>query len=186
MAITLVNTVGAATANTYVDITAAQAFIDGLIQNPDVVAWGTSTTDEKNRALFSAAQRIDRERFLGARTNDAQALEWPRSGVKKPYTYSSTYNALYPSNLQLAFYADTEIPDRVKHAQIHLAVYLNNNKDGLDLSGFEDLNEISLGNINVKPRFFCAVGANRIPPIIEQYLTGIRISGPATIAVKRS
>ena len=186
MAITLVNTVGAATANTYVDITAAQAFIDGLIQNPDVVAWGTSTTDEKNRALFSAAQRIDRERFLGARTNDAQALEWPRSGVKKPYTYSSTYNALYPSNLQPAFYADNEIPQRVKDAQIHLAVYLNNNKDGLDLSGFEDFNEISIGNINVKPIFYGAVGANRIPPIIEQYLTGIRISGPATIAVKRS
>ncbi len=186
MAITLVNTVGAATANTYVDITAAQAFIDGLIQNPDVVAWGTSTTDEKNRALFSAAQRIDRERFLGARTNDAQALEWPRSGVKKPYTYSSPFNALYPSNLQPAFYADNEIPQRVKDAQIHLAVYLNNNKDGLDLSGFEDFNEISIGNINVKPRFYGAVGANRIPPIIEQYLTGIRISGPATIAVKRS
>ena len=113
-------------------------------------------------------------------------MEWPRSGVKKPYTYSSTFNALYPSNLQPAFYADTEIPERVKHAQIHLAVYLNNNKDGLDLSGFEDFNEVSIGDLNVKPRFYGAVGANRIPPIIEQYLAGIRISGPATINVKRS
>jgi len=186
MAISLVNTVGSATANTYVDLTAAQAFIDGLVENDDITTWASSTTDQKNRALFSAAQRIDRERFLGARTNDVQALEWPRTGVKKPYTYTSTYNALYPSNLQPAFYADNEIPDRVKHAQIHLAVYLNNNKDGLDLSGFEDFNEISIGNINVKPRFYGAVGANRIPPIIEQYLTGIRISGPATIAVRRS
>ena len=59
-------------------------------------------------------------------------------------------------------------------------------KDGLDLSGFEDYNEVSIGNLQVKPRFFGAVGANRIPPIIEQYLTGIRISGPATIGVKRS
>ena len=94
MAISLVNTVGSATANTYVDITAAQAFIDGLVENDDVTAWASSTTDQKNRALFSAAQRIDRERFLGARTNDAQALEWPRTGVKKQYTYTSTYNAL--------------------------------------------------------------------------------------------
>tara|TARA_R100000231_G_scaffold37852_1_gene33168 strand:+ start:112 stop:672 length:561 start_codon:yes stop_codon:yes gene_type:complete len=186
MAITIVETPGSATANSYVSLTAAQAFIDGLIQNDDIVAWGTSTTDQKNRALFSAAQRIDRERFLGARTNEVQALEWPRSGVKKPYTYTSTYNALYPSNLQPAFYADNEIPDRVKHAQIHLAVYLNNNKDGLDLSGFEDFNEINIGNINIKPRFYGAVGSNRIPPIIEQYLAGIRISGPATIAVRRS
>ena len=186
MAITIVETPGSATANSYVSLTAAQAFIDGLIQNDDIVAWGTSTTDQKNRALFSAAQRIDRERFLGARTNEVQALEWPRSGVKKPYTYTSTYNALYPSNLQPAFYADNEIPDRVKHAQIHLAVYLNNNKDGLDLSGFEDFNEINIGNINIKPRFYGAVGSNRIPPIIEQYLAEIRISGPATIAVRRS
>ena len=63
MAISLVNTVGAATANTYVDLTAAQAFIDGLVENDDVTAWASSTTDQKNRALFSAAQRIDRERF---------------------------------------------------------------------------------------------------------------------------
>jgi len=186
MAITIVETPGSATANSYVSLTAAQAFIDGLIQNDDIVAWGTSTTDQKNRALFSAAQRIDRERFLGVRTNDVQALEWPRTGVKKPYTRTSTYNALYPSYLQPAFYADDEIPNRVKHAQIHLAVYLNNNKDGLDLSGFEDFNEINIGNINIKPRFYGAVGSNRIPPIIEQYLTGIRISGPATIAVRRS
>ena len=46
MAISLVNTVGAATANTYVDLTAAQAFIDGLIENDDIVAWGTSSKDQ--------------------------------------------------------------------------------------------------------------------------------------------
>ena len=59
-------------------------------------------------------------------------------------------------------------------------------EDGLDLSGFEDFNQVSIGNLSVTPRFYGAVGANRIPPIIEQYLTGIRISGPATISVKRS
>ena len=84
MAVTIVATPGSATANSYVTLTDAQTFIDGLVENDDIVAWGTSTTDQKNRALFSSAQRIDRERFLGARTNDTQALEWPRSGVKKP------------------------------------------------------------------------------------------------------
>jgi len=186
MAITLVDTIGSATANTYVTLAKAQEFIDGLVEDDDVLAWATSTTDQKNRALFTATQRIDRERFLGSRTNDAQALEWPRSGVKKPYVYTSTFNALYPTNLQPAFYADTEIPPEVIKAQVKLAVYLNNNKDGLGLSGLEDFNEVSIGDINVKPRFYGAVGTNRIPPIIEQYLNGIRISGPATISVKRS
>ena len=186
MAITIHTTVGSNIANSYITLQEAQDLIDGLVEDDDVTAWASATTDQKNRALVTATKRIDRERFLGARTNDAQALEWPRTGVKKPYTYTSTYNALYPSNLQPAFYADDEIPNRVKHAQIHLAVYLNNNKDGLDLSGFEDYEEVSIGNLQVKPRFYGAVGANRIPPIIEQYLTGIRISGPATIGVKRS
>lgn len=56
----------------------------------------------------------------------------------------------------------------------------------MDLSGFEDYNEVINWKSTSKPRFYGAVGANRIPPIIEQYLTGIRISGPATIGVKRS
>ena len=110
MAISLVNTVGAATANTYVDLTAAQAFIDGLVENDDVTAWASSTTDQKNRALFSAAKELTENGFWVQEQMTRQALEWPRSGVKKPYTYTSTYNALYPSNLQPAFYADNEIP----------------------------------------------------------------------------
>ena len=78
MAISIVATVGSATANSYVTLTEAQAFIDGLTESDDVTAWGSSTDDQKNRALFTAAQRIDREKFLGARVADTQALEWPR------------------------------------------------------------------------------------------------------------
>ena len=79
MAISIVATVGSASANSYVTLTQAQAFIDGLTESEDVVAWGNSTDDQKNRALFSSTQRIDREKFLGARVADTQALEWPRS-----------------------------------------------------------------------------------------------------------
>ena len=89
MAISIVATVGSASANSYVTLTQAQAFIDGLTESEDVVAWGNSTDDQKNRALFSSTQRIDREKFLGARVADTQALEWPRSGVRKPDTYTN-------------------------------------------------------------------------------------------------
>ena len=74
MAISIVATVGSATANSYVTLTEAQAFIDGLTESDDVTAWGSSTDDQKNRALFSSTQRIDREKFLGARVADTQAL----------------------------------------------------------------------------------------------------------------
>ena len=78
MAITLDATVGGANANTYISLSDANSFIEGLVLNDDTTAWDNSSTDNKNRALFTAAQRIDREKFLGARVADSQALEWPR------------------------------------------------------------------------------------------------------------
>ena len=78
MAISLDATVGGANANTYITLSDANSFIEGLVLNDDTVAWDNSSTDNKYRALFTAAQRIDREKFLGARVADTQALEWPR------------------------------------------------------------------------------------------------------------
>tara|TARA_R100001440_G_scaffold32409_1_gene51052 strand:+ start:1150 stop:1710 length:561 start_codon:yes stop_codon:yes gene_type:complete len=186
MAISIVATVGSASANSYVTLTEAQAFIDGQVESDDIVAWGNSTDDQKNRALFSSTQRIDREEFLGAKVSDTQALEWPRSGVRKPDTYTNLYGLSFPNRLVADYYLDTEIPDRVKHAQIVLAVYLNNNKDGIGLSGLEDFAAVSIGNINITPRFYGAVGIDRIPPIVDHYLKGIRIGGRANLSIKRS
>ena len=186
MAITLDATVGGANANTYITLSDANTFIEGLVLNDDTVAWDNSSTDNKNRALFTAAQRIDREKFLGARVADTQALEWPRSGVRKPDTYTNLYGLSFPNRLVADYYLDTEIPDRVKHAQVFLAVYLNNKRGGLDLSGLEDFASVAIGNINVTPRFYGAVGVDRIPPIVDHYLMGIRIGGRANLQIKRS
>ena len=60
MAITLDATVGGANANTYITLSDANSFIEGLILSDDNAAWDGSSTDNKNRALFTAAQRIDR------------------------------------------------------------------------------------------------------------------------------
>ena len=186
MAITLDATVGGANANTYITLDDANAIIEGFVLSDDNAAWDGSTTDNKNRALFTAAQRIDREKFLGSRVSDTQALEWPRSGVRKPDTYTNLYGLSFPNRLVADYYTDTEIPERVKKAQVVLAVYLNNNRNGLELSGLEDFAAVSIGNINVTPRFFGAVGIDRIPPIVGHYLMGIRIGGRANLSIKRS
>ena len=186
MAITIHSTSGAANANSYLSLNDAQAVIDGLIEDDDVVAWGSSTTDQKNRALYTAAQRIDRERFLGSRTTDTQAMQWPRTGVRRPDTHISTYSIGFIYRNSEDFFAETEVPIQVKNAQAVLAVYLNNNKDGLGLSGLEDYKNIEVGTIKAEPNFSGSVGFNRVPPLFERYLTGIRISSPGNISVKRS
>ena len=186
MAISIVATAGAANANSYLTLTDAQSLIDGLIEDEDVVAWASATTDQKNRALYTSAQRIDRERFLGARATDTQALQWPRTGVRKPDTYINTYTVGFPFRITTDYFTDTEIPDQIKKAQAVLAAYLNNNKSGLGLSGLEDYRRVGVGGVAVEPVFSGAVGADRVPPMFERYFTGLRISGPGNIAVKRS
>ena len=74
MAISLDATVGGANANTYITLDDANSFIEGLVLSDDAAAWDGSSNDNKNRALFTAAQRIDREKFLGARVNDTCLL----------------------------------------------------------------------------------------------------------------
>ena len=92
MAISIDATVGGASANSYITLSDANAIVEGLVADDDVAAWDGSNTDNKNRALYTAAVRVDRERFLGARVTNTQALQWPRQGVRKPDTYINTYS----------------------------------------------------------------------------------------------
>jgi|TARA_Y100000289_G_scaffold24604_1_gene24071 hypothetical protein len=186
MAVSIDATAGGASANSYITLSDAQDIIDGFVEDADVTAWGSATDDQKNRALYTATQRLDRERFIGARATDTQALQWPRTGVRKPDTYVNTYATGFPFRISDDYFTDEEIPDQVKRAQVVLAVYLNNNKDGIGLSGLEDYKRVKLGNIEVEPDKTGAVGADRVPPLLERYLTGLRISGPGNIAIKRS
>lgn len=188
MPISINATVGSASANSYITLADAQAIIDGFVEDDDVTAWASATTDQKNRALFTATQRLDRERFLGARVTDTQALQWPRTGVRKPDTYINTYAVGFPFRITTDYYTDTEIPDQIKKAQVVLAVYLNNNKDGMALSGLEDYKSVSIGSLSVTTAgaSSMATGADRVPPIFERYLTGLRISGPGNFSIKRS
>ena len=186
MAVTIDATAGGASANSYLTLADAQAIVDGMVEDADVTAWASATTDQKNRALYTATQRLDRERFIGARATNTQALQWPRTGVRRPDTYVNTYASGFPFRISEDYFSETEIPDQVKRAQVVLAVYLNNNKDGIGLSGLEDFKSVQLGSLNVTPDKTGAVGADRVPPLLERYLTGLRISGPGNIAIKRS
>jgi|TARA_B100000035_G_scaffold74785_1_gene62037 hypothetical protein len=186
MAVSINATAGDANANSYISLTEADAYVDAMISSDDVSKWSTGTDDTRNRALAAATQRLDRERFLGARATDTQALQWPRTGVRKPDTYVNTFSTGFPFRISEDYFTDTEIPDQIKRAQIELAVYLKNNVDGIGLSGLEDFKQVQVGSLNVTPDKTGAVGADRVPPMFERYLTSLRISGPGNIAIRRS
>ena len=186
MAVTIDATAGGADANSYMTLSEADTFVEAMISSSDVSKWTTGNDDSRNRALTAAAQRLDRERFLGARATDTQALQWPRTGVRKPDTYVNTYATGFPFRISDDYFTDTEVPDQVKRAQIEMAVYLKNNVDGISLGGLEDFKNVKIGSLDVTPDKTGAIGADRVPPMFERYLTGLRISGPGNIAIKRS
>lgn len=187
MAVVIVATPGAADANSYLTLAEAQAIIDGFVEDADIQHWNSGNTDSRNRALFTATQRLDRERFLGARATDTQALQWPRTGVRKPDTYINTYAVGFPFRITTDYFTDTEIPTQIKYAQAILAAFLHNNTDALGLSGLEDYKNVKIGSLDVTPNLgFGAVGADKVPPLMERYLTGLRISGPGNFSIRRS
>ena len=186
MAVSIDATAGGASANSYITLTEANTFVEAMISSTDVSKWTTGTDDTRNRALAAAAQRLDRERFLGAKATDTQSMQWPRTGVRKPDTYVNTYATGFPFRISEDYFTDTEIPDQIKRAQIELAVYLKNNVDGIGLGGLEDFKSVQIGSINVTPDKSGAIGADRVPPMFERYLTSLRISGPGNIAIRRS
>ena len=186
MAVTIDATAGGANANSYITLAQADAYVEAMISSTDVSKWDTGNTDSRNRALAAAAQRLDRERFLGARATDTQALQWPRTGVRKPDTYVNTYATGFPFRISDDYFTDEEIPDQIERAQVELAVYLHNNADGISLCGLNDYKSVTIGSISVTPDKAGAVGADHVPPMFERYLTGLRISGPGNIAIKRS
>ena len=186
MAVTIDATAGGANANSYITLAEADAYVEAMISSTDVSKWTSGNTDSRNRALAAATQRLDRERFLGARATDTQALQWPRTGVRKPDTYVNTYATGFPFRISEDYFTDTEIPDQIKRAQIELAVYLHNNVDGISLSGLNDFKNVKIGSLDVTPDKTGAVGADHVPPMFERYLTSLRISGPGNIAIRRS
>lgn len=71
-------------ADSYVDLTFADAYADDHFIGDDKTAWDAAGNDDKEASLRQAAQYIDasfRSDFPGYIRSDSQALEWPRSNA---------------------------------------------------------------------------------------------------------
>jgi hypothetical protein len=107
MPVTVVATVGASDANSYLSVAAADSIAGTMLST---LKWGTATTDEKGKALIAATRYLDQLDWVGSKASTTQALLWPREeatcGEKS--------------------YANNVIPDEVKYATFDLADALLN------------------------------------------------------------
>ena len=105
MALTIVETVGSASANSFVSEAVADAYLEA---RPNSSTW-TGTT-AKQQALISATRLLSMQQWQGARVDETQALAWPRQWVvNADAPWGNTY------------FSTTAIPQWLKDATCELA-----------------------------------------------------------------
>lgn len=162
-------TIGGASANSYTSMDEAEAYLDSRLNS---TAWDDAGADDRKRALLMAAQRLDRENWLGSRVNSTQRLAWPRVGARKVDSVGGGWFSGYPYwGGYGEQYTSTEIPQLVKDAQCELALaYL----EGFDDGGAESMDSFTTDGVSVKLRSSKPDGG--LPPRVLQLIGGL-ISG---------
>lgn len=176
----IVTTIGAANANSYIDVASADAYFDDRLE---ASAWTGVGADYKTRALLQAAKRLNRENWQGDRAKNDQSLAWPRAGVVKPDGSGAGSIDFIPGAGALLYprtgygiywggygdqYSSTEIPQEIKDAQCELALaYLNGFTDG----GEEAMDSFSADGVSVKLRSSKPDGG--LPPRVLQLVGGL-------------
>lgn len=110
----VVATVGSASANSYVTIAEADAYLDDRL---NASAWTGASDDDKARALFEAARELDLYPWKGSRVDSTQSLEWPRDYVESPDIPWATVE-----QADTYYYLRTVVPERVRNAQVEIAL----------------------------------------------------------------
>lgn len=113
MAVTVVETVGSASANSFVSVAEADAYLEARLNSS---AW--TGTEPKKIAVIEATRELTRLMWVGSRTDTTQALSWPR-------TYAIDPDVPAPSllgDIAELYFDDDVIPQRVKDATCELAL----------------------------------------------------------------
>lgn len=114
MTVTVVATAGAADANSYLTVAAADTLANLYL---GTLNWASASTDNKGRALIMATRYLDELSYIGTKAATTQALLWPRTEAEcGDWSFTSS-----------------EIPKPIKQATFDLAEYLLS--DGSALSG---------------------------------------------------
>jgi hypothetical protein len=126
-------------------------------------AYLAATPDAQARALVSVARLLNRQRWQGLKTLDAQPLAWPRTSVAD--SYGNVVDSL-------------SIPVDVINASYELAAMVIADPSLLDkASTAENISSLQAGSVSIS--FFRREGGARFPTIVEE-LIGAYLSSSAS------
>lgn len=151
MPLVLVATVGAANANAYLDVAAAQAILDGV---PNTSAWDSADPTAQAKALVYATTLLEALGYQGVKATSDQALQWPRGAVLDPdYGSSDAAHAGYMTGDSWgAYLALDAIPKRIQRActQLALAILRAGTKDVWGIDPTRDVSRKTVGPLTTE------------------------------------
>lgn len=128
---------------------AAEYFL-GSIQH--TAAWTAAATDTKAAALVSASRMLDRQRWVGTKTDDAQDLAWPRTGV---------------TDADGEAVADDAIPTKIIQAAYEIAAAMVADSEfEASSSASSNVRSVTAGSASVT--YFSAETRGRFPTVIAE------------------
>lgn len=164
----LVATPGAPDANSYVTLEEADEYVAGLA-GPSARAWERLDEDAKKRALLTATRRLDQEDYAGRKASNAQALKWPRVGVR------DEDGRTYPSDV---------VPEVVKNAQVELALgYGDGAADPFGAGDLDAFSAVTVGPIEIELRDAPKPGA--LPDHVRRLLSHVLVGSGVTFRLVR-
>jgi hypothetical protein len=135
--------------NSYISVADADTYFSDRLNADE---W---TGTDKDKALIQATKMIDFRHYLGYKTDETQALKFPRIGLIDDYVDLD----------------ENEVPQKVKDATCELALYLLQD----DYSAPDDLSEFNnvvVGPIQIETRVGAktSAGGKVIPPFVIELL----------------
>lgn len=109
MAVTVVETVGAVNANSYVSVAEAGTYLEARLNSAIWTTALASDADAQKKAVIEATRTLNTLGWKGAKTSSTQALNWPRIQVED----TDSLNVYIENNV---------IPQRIKDATCELAL----------------------------------------------------------------
>lgn len=183
MALSLDTTVGGVNANSYADLSTAQAIIDAT---PNATAWGVDAA-KQTQALVAATTMVDAPEYQGIKSSFTQSRSWPRYGVSDPdYGQSRLGPTTYTVTGQWGFYLDnTKIPTRMIRATVMLALEILRAGTS-DVWGVDKTANIAKKQIDVLSTEFVSVSERRFglrvyPSVWREVFPLTMASQPSTV-----
>lgn len=155
---------GLTTAESYVSVADATAYLTAYKAAADLATWNAASTAEQERALRVATQYVDAAygtRFPGSRLLDAMSLRWPRVNASDVEGYAI---------------ASTSVPTAVKNSTSEMALRVVLGDDllaKLEDPGTVESTTVSVGPVSESITYQGGKPTRASYPLVDRILTSV-------------